>query len=260
MDSMRKRVKNTARKRPAKSSSKKARIQSPGAISPDVKSQLRKLTGALLSAQESGNREVARALHDVFSQELAALGMEISCLKEKLETGGPIAEGLSELGRRIERLSAEVHSASRTLHPAVLEELGLEAALWDECDSFQQRSGISTQFIPLNVPAPLPGEVALCLYRVAQESLRNVHMHSQSPHVKVRLEGSRRGVTLRIEDAGDGFDLDAALRKSGVGLISMEERVRLAKGELTIHSTPGEGTVVTACIPLGKKPAVTKPT
>ena len=118
----------------------------------------------------------------------------------------------------------------------------------------------SPQFTATNVPVRLPSEVALCLYRLAQESLQNVHKHSQSPHVKVRLECSRQGVTLRIEDAGDGFDLDAALKKGGLGLISMEERVRLAKGELSIQSSPGEGTVVTAFIPLGKKPVATKAT
>lgn len=93
---MGKRAKDTARRRPS-TISKKATIRSSGAVPSVVKGQLQKLTGILLSAEESGNREVARELHDVFSPELAALGMEISSLTEKLETGGQIAEGLSGL-------------------------------------------------------------------------------------------------------------------------------------------------------------------
>jgi signal transduction histidine kinase len=105
--------------------------------------------------------------------------------------------------KRIERLSADAHSASRALHPAVLDERGLEAALRDECDSFEQGSGISTQFTATNVPVRPPSRVALFLYRIAQESLRNLHKHSQSIHVK-GMEGSLQGVTLYIEDAGTG--------------------------------------------------------
>ncbi|MEP6467434.1 MAG: PAS domain S-box protein, partial [Parafilimonas sp.] len=217
--------------------------------------QLQTLAAGLIAAQESGNRELARELHDVFSQDLAAIGMEISSLKEESKSDDNLVAHLSDLGNRITRLAAEMHRTSREIHPAIVEELGLEPALRQECEASQRRSAIPTQFTAENVPAELPTEVALCLYRIAQESLRNVHKHSpEADWVHISLEASPERVTLRIEDAGDGFELNAALRKGGLGLISMEERIRLVKGELTIHSHPGKGTTVTGLVPLEKKP------
>lgn len=220
----------------------------------EYQNQLQRLTGALLSAQENANREVARELHDVFSQELAVIGMEISHLREKAEGAG-VAKKLADLGSRIGRLSKDLHRASRELHPSILEELGLEAALQQECATFRQTHRIPAQFMAANIPREIPREVALCLYRVAQESLRNVQKHSASPDVRVELEGKAGGIELRIEDEGDGFDLDAALKKGGLGLISMEERLRLVDGRLNVQTEPGEGTIVTAFAPLGKAAA-----
>ena len=226
----------------------------------EYKDQLQKLTGALLLARESGNREVARELHDVFSQELAAVGMEISSLRETLKTDSGAAARLAELGGRIGRLSVDLHRTARELHPAILEELGLEPALQQECDSFQKKTGIATEFGASKLPRSIPPEVALCLYRVAQESLRNVQKHSDSPHVSVLLEGKPGGIALRVEDSGDGFDLEQAMRKGGLGLISMEERVRLVNGKLNVESASGKGTAVSAFVPLepGKKKKVAK--
>jgi PAS domain S-box-containing protein len=213
----------------------------------DYQQQLQRLTASLIAAQESGNRELARELHDVFSQELTAVGMKISSLKEQARSGGELAERLSDLGKKISRLAREMHRTSRELHPAILEELGLEPALRQECEAFQERSGIPTRFTEGHVPAGLAKEVASCLYRVAQESLRNIAKHaSGADTVRVSLSGGSEGITLCIEDTGDGFDLDKALKKGGLGLISMEERVRLVNGKLTIQSQPGKGTKVTA--------------
>jgi signal transduction histidine kinase len=131
-----------------------------------------------------------------------------------------------------------------------VEDLGLEPALRQECDSFEQRSGIRTEFRAAKLPARIPRDVALCLYRVAQEGLRNVHKHSASLAVVVQLNGGPAGITLLIEDSGSGFDSAKAIRKGGLGLVSMEERVRLMKGKLTVTSKPGKGTQVTASIPV----------
>ncbi|MEO8034128.1 MAG: PAS domain S-box protein, partial [Acidobacteriota bacterium] len=218
--------------------------------------QLQTLAAGLIATQESGNRELARELHDVFSQDLAGIGMEISSfLKEESKSDDNLVARLSDLGKKITRLATDMHRTSREIHPAIVEELGLEPALRQECDAFQQRSRIPTQFTAENVPAELPTGVALCLYRVAQESLRNIHKHSrETDWVHVSLGGGRQRVTLRIEDAGDGFELNEALKKGGLGLISMEERIRLVNGELTIQSQPGKGTTVTAFVPLETVP------
>ena len=214
--------------------------------------QLQKLTGALLAAQESGNRELARELHDVFSQELAAVKMEISSLLGPKGAPASLAARLRKIGERIGQVADNIHNASRQLHPAILEELGLEAALRDECQKFSRHAGIPVLFNVEDVPVSLPADVSLCLYRVAQESLRNIGKHAAASEVQVWLAGVRDGVQLRIEDSGDGFDVETALKKGGLGLISMEERVRLVNGKLSIQSQPKKGTKVEALVPLSK--------
>ena len=217
----------------------------------EYQEQLQKLTARLLDTQESGNRQVARELHDVFSQELVGLSMEIWSIKESVEAGEDLRERLVEIGRKVARLAVDIHRTSRNLHPAAVEELGLEPALRQECQTFEQRSGIPIELIVENVPDQLPVPVALCAYRVAQECLRNIHKHaSDSERVCVSLQGTPGGVTLRVEDSGDGFELNT-LNNGGLGLISMEERVRLLSGKLAVRSEPGKGTTLTAFIPLG---------
>jgi PAS domain S-box-containing protein len=216
----------------------------------EYKHQLQKVAGALLAAQEASYREIARDLQEVFSQKLAAIGLEISFLKQKIKGLPEIVGRLSELTAKIGRLSAELHRAARELHPVVLEELGLEAALQNECDWFQISSGISTRFVAAKVPSSIPKEVAFALYRVTQESLRNVYKHSEAPSVRVCLTGKLGGVLLRIEDKGGGYELDVALKKGGLALISMEERVWLVNGTFTVRSAPKHGTIIAAFVPL----------
>ena len=186
--------------------------------------------------------------------ELAALGMEVSTL---LQVSGKLPDSLPErvraLSARINGLAEDVHALSRRLHPAILDELGLEAALSEECVGFSARSGVSAQFKSERVPAPLPEAVSLCLYRVAQESLRNVAKHAKAANVRVVLSGRKGGITLRVEDTGDGCNLDDSRGKGGLGLISMEERVRLVNGNFTIRSQPGQGTTVEVFVPLRSK-------
>ena len=214
--------------------------------------RLRGLTGALLSMQESGNREIAGELHDVFSQELVSVGMELSSLKDA-KSQGDVPRRLSELGKKIMGLAQGLHQASRALHPAVLEDLGLVAALQQECDSFEKAYGIATDFTAKGVPAKIPKEVALCFYRVAQECLRNISKHAaNTDRVRFSLTGDADGITLLVNDKGDGFDLEQALKKGGLGLVSMEERLRLVNGKFAIRSRPGQGTTVEAFVPLDK--------
>ena len=139
---------------------------------------------------------------------------------------------------------------SRRLHPAVLDELGLEAALREECAAFSTQLAIPCDVESKDVPISLPEDVSLCLYRVAQESLRNIARHAQASKVRVTLSGRKDGIALRVDDTGDGFDLKERKGKGGLGLISMEERVRLLNGKFTIQSHPGKGTSVDVFLPL----------
>jgi len=176
--------------------------------------------------------------------------MQIFALQE--ESKGELAPRLSDLGNRLARLAHAIHRTSRELHPSVLEDLGLKPALADECDGFQERSGIPTRFIVENIPVDLPKDVSLCLYRIAQESLRNIGKHAaDSSVVRVLLSGTPQGVILRVEDEGDGFDLKDARKKGGLGLISMEERARMVNGSLSFRSEPGKGSTVEVFVPVG---------
>ena len=213
--------------------------------------RLQELTAGLLTAQENASRALARELHDVFSQELASLATQIFVLQE--ESGNSkLAGQLSELGQKSVRLAHSLHRTSRELHPTVLDDIGLKAALADECDAFQERSRIRTRFTAENVPLDLPKSVSVCLYRVAQESLRNIGKHAaNSSAVRVLMSASPQGVILRIEDNGEGFDLEDARKKGGLGLISIEERVRLVNGFVSIRSEPGKGSTLEVVVPIG---------
>jgi signal transduction histidine kinase len=132
----------------------------------------------------------------------------------------------------------------------VLEVLGLAEALRAECDRLRRRShfGLSLEIGPL--PAGIPNESALCLFRVAQEALNNVRRHAAARDAVVTLQGVEGGLLLAIRDDGVGFDAASAGKRRSLGLASMRERVRLVDGTLDIESAPGRGTEVVAWVPV----------
>ena len=151
-------------------------------------------------------------------------------------------------------LSEAVHSLSRQLHPSILDELGIVDALHAECQSLGQRDDVAARFVAHDVPSGLPREMALCVYRVTQEALRNVARHAKTRRVSVRLFATDRHLVLRVRDRGVGFDV-AARGKRGVGLESMRERARLVGARLTVESHRGEGTNVTLRVRLPRRRA-----
>jgi len=211
--------------------------------------QIRALASRLLTAQEEERRRVSREIHDDLCQELAALAFELG---EQLSAGLPegIGSWLKKLQGRISNLSVAARNLAHQLHPSSLEVLGLAAALRALCEEFSHRNGLVVKFKKGAVPHRLPLEVASCLYRIAQESLQNAVKHSSAKHVVVKVGSNRKNVTLSVRDDGAGFDFHASKRKSGLGLASMEERVRLVDGSLSIESAPGHGTRITATVPL----------
>jgi PAS domain S-box-containing protein len=213
------------------------------------------LSGKLMSVQDEESKRISRELHDAFSQELAALSTESRLLKRELpsEARGA-AKKMEGVALRIGKLATGIQQMSRRLHPAILDDLGLAAALRAECNAFSRLHGIRAVFRSSKVPKSIPDSIALCLYRLAQESFQNIAKHSGAQRVNLDLAFKRGKLHLRIEDFGHGFDLqDQKRRKHGLGLISMEERVRLAGGTLTIDSKPGKGTRVQARVPLKSK-------
>ena len=210
---------------------------------------LRALTAQLIHAQEEERKRIARELHDDLNQKLAVLGMELGKLEQPLRFPDQLPERLRSLQDSLGNLSDDVRNMAYRLHPATLEYLGLEAALRSECAQFSEREGLEVEFTSRNLPDSFSEDVSLCLYRVAQESLWNIAKHAAAGKVRVTLAGEENGSRFCVEDTGGGFDPEQAKDNGGLGLVSMEERVRLVKGSLTVQSKPGHGTRVEVWVP-----------
>ena len=225
--------------------------------------ELRRISAELLRLQDEERRRIGRDLHDSTGQSLAALEIDLSQLEQeasKLSDRG--REQLERCVRLARQCSAEIRTASYLLHPPLLDELGLSSALRWLADGLRARSGLEVR---LHLPERLEGmapEEELALFRVAQEALTNVHRHSSSPWVAIRLRGEPASVVLEIEDAGRGIpsgppgDPESSGRFASVGVAGMRERIRQLAGTLTVESTAAGGTLVRACIPLAHRAAV----
>ncbi|MGE3513123.1 MAG: ATP-binding protein [Vicinamibacterales bacterium] len=223
------------------------------------KVELERLAGRLLSAQEDERRRVARELHDDLVQRLAATAIEVGRLERVARTPDGAREahdGLLELKRTLARLSEDVHRLSRRIHPAMLDELGLTAGLESECRAFMERGGPP---VDLHITAEhgrideVSKDVALALFRIVQESLRNAWQHAAATEVTIDLTRTDDEVRLRIADNGRGFARNAPGWKAGLGLASMEERARLLGGTMTMASAPGQGTRLEVRLPAASR-------
>jgi PAS domain S-box-containing protein len=211
--------------------------------------QQRDLSSRLLRAQELERQRLAREMHDDLTQRLAVVAIQVGKLEQQSGVNGPVAESLRRARDELIKLSQDVHALSRQLHPSILDDLGLVDALRSECAAFQQREGIAAVLSVKNVPRDLSKDTAICLYRIAQEALRNVARHSGASRVEVTLTGGKEEVLLRVHDEGKGFDAERTRTHWGIGLASMEERARLVDGDLRIESQPGNGTTVIVAVP-----------
>ena len=219
--------------------------------------ELRDLAARLILAQEAESKRLSRELHDVFSQKLAVLGIDLGLLRTRPpDSPAVLQERLERICERITELATGLHQTSRRLHPAVLDDLGLPVALTNECAAFADQHGIPVKCACRKLPERFPEDVSLCLYRVAQESLRNIRQHAGARNVRVTLRGGNGEIVLTIEDDGRGFVREAVRGKGGLGLISMEERVRLVGGTLSITSRPPGGARVEVRVPLPQPDAV----
>ena len=215
---------------------------------------LRALTARLITAQEEESKRISRELHDDFNQNIAALVIGIETIKKQIpESAKTLPEQLTELQTQAETLSDDVRRVAHTLHPSILDHLGLVVALESYCAEFTQKTGIKTKFTHRNIRRALSKDVALCLYRVVQESLQNVRKHSDAKQAEVSVTKTKGRVCLAVSDDGVGFETELQSGERGIGLTSMEERVRLVSGRFSVQSLPGEGTRVNVRIPLAKR-------
>ncbi|HKO61716.1 MAG TPA: PAS domain-containing protein, partial [Pyrinomonadaceae bacterium] len=212
--------------------------------------QVRALAGRLINAQEVERRRLSRELHDDLSQRVAALSLTLTRLKRKLPEQSEILADVHELYKQANDLGNDIRQLSHQLHPVTLEHLGLVAALEEYLFEFERETGISTSFTAHVKTEKIAFEISVCLYRIALEALRNVTKHSEATSASIVLEERERVLTMTIVDSGRGFDVEAAKRGSGIGLISAEERMKLLDGTFEVESRPGEGTKLTAIIAL----------
>jgi PAS domain S-box-containing protein len=211
---------------------------------------LSSVSSRLIAAQEQERTRIARELHDDINQRIAMLGIEIDVLLQNSpDAGDELRSRLEELRQVAADIGAEVQGISHRLHSSKLEYLGLVAACKSFCKEVAEWHKVDVNFVAENISPTLAQDVALCLFRVLQESLTNAIKHSGSQHFDVRLRGTSDEIQLGVRDNGIGFDAAAAMISRGLGLISMRERVSLVKGTMLIASRPMGGTEVTVRVP-----------
>ena len=205
--------------------------------------------GRMLTAHEDERRRLARDLHDDLTQRLARLAIDAGNMERTTVAGTATARGVRE---ELVRLSEDVHDLSYRLHPSVLDDLGLAEGLKAECGRVSRQASIPVSVDIDGVPAKLAHEAALCLFRVAQEALRNIVRHAKASAITVSLSTQGRRLQLVVRDDGQGFDTNRDDRPPSLGQMSMHERVRQVGGRLRIESVLGKGTKVVAWVPLAE--------
>ena len=210
----------------------------------EIQESLRQTAGSLIDAQEQERHRIARELHDGLSQQLALVQVRLNAVVEQADSINKSA--LKELMKDVSAVSTAAHEISHGLYPSQLEYLGLGSALTKLCDDAQQ-GGVSVHLTIKDVPRQLPASTSLCLYRVAQEALRNISSHSQAKTAWVDLGTEHERISLRIIDDGMGFDLKEA--GAGLGLASMRQRVLSLGGSIEISSGGKAGTRIAVILP-----------
>jgi len=205
----------------------------------------------LIEAHEEERTHLARELHDDINQRLALLEIELEELElSPSNSGEEISKRANTARKRISEIGAEIQTISHRLHSSKLEYLGLAAAVKSFCKEVSEKQKVEVSLSADQVPPSMPYEISLSLFRVLQEALRNAVKHSGVRQFEVELRGTPDTIQLSVHDAGVGFDLIKTMANPGLGLISMQERIRLVKGTISIVSTPDTGTTIQACVHL----------
>jgi signal transduction histidine kinase len=215
------------------------------------RSRMRLLAAQVINAQDAERARIARELHDSTAQTLAAAMLQLSAVARK-EHDPASQEHLDELRTLVADALEEVRSMSHTIHPRVLDDLGLVAALEWLARQTRQEGVLEVEVEAAPGAESVPKAAASVLYRVAQESVRNVVQHARARNVRIVLDSDGEMAKLSVIDDGHGFDVRSAeARRPGMGLFSIRERVSLVNGTVDIQSVPGRGARVIATVPLG---------
>jgi len=205
----------------------------------------------LIDSEEQERARIARDLHDDIGQRMALLEVKLEELRE--DVANPTVEALStvdELRKEAGEISSDIQALAHALHSPKLERLGLVTTMRSFCDEFGQQQKVEIDFRSHDLPTPLPLDVSLSLFRILQESLHNSAKHSGARQCEVELFEASDAIHLIVRDSGLGFKPEAAIKGRGLGLISMQERIKLVKGEFTIDSQLNRGTTIHVRVPL----------
>lgn len=222
----------------------------------EMEENLRQLSHKVVTAQEEERKHISRELHDEVGQTLTAVNVSIAMLKKEAGADGRLNGKVAAAQKLLEQSLETVHRFARELRPEMLDHLGPYAALRSYTKSFGERTGIKTVLQPNVTLDGIDGQQAIVLFRVAQESLTNVFKHARATRVEIGFPRIPGGICMEIADDGRSFHVDAQLAGKGkrrLGLLGMQERVRLVNGTFSIESVPGRGTTVRVQIPVGSQ-------
>ncbi len=218
-----------------------------------MQAHLRHLTRQILMAQEEERKEISRELHDDIAQVLTAINVRLAALKLEASRNVKGLRGkIATTQRLVERSVEIVHRFARELRPALLDNLGLNAALRAYVQRFIKRSNISVRFTTVTAVEQLTNHKRTVLYRVAQEALTNVMRHANAKRASLTLKKVSGNIVMNVRDNGNAFDIGRILSSKKfkrLGLIGMRERLEMVGGTFTVKSVQGKGTLVQAIVP-----------
>ncbi|HEY3755938.1 MAG TPA: histidine kinase [Opitutaceae bacterium] len=214
--------------------------------------QLQELSARVLTAQEEERKRISRELHDEIGQALTAVNVTVAMLKKQAGDNAAFQRKVAEAERLLAQSMETVHCFARELRPAMLDHLGVHAALRAHVNSYVRRTGLRVDLGTHADLARVQGQPAEVLFRIAQESLSNVFKHAQATRVKIDFASDGLNLSMEVADNGKAFAVEEKLgkRTGRLGLLGMQERVRLVNGKFMVESAPGQGTRVIVRVPL----------
>jgi len=214
-----------------------------------IEESLSEIPRKLIEAQEQERIRIGRELHDDIGQRLALLAVELQQLHKNSLILPDVRSSMGKFQNQVSEIAADIQSLSHELHSAKLQYLGIAAAMRGFCREFGEQQKMEIDFQTHDMPSPVSADTALCFFRILQEALHNSAKYSGVRRFEVRLWGTSDEIHLTVSDSGAGFDREAAKEGRGLGLISMEERLKLVNGTLSIDSQPKRGTTIHARVP-----------
>lgn len=212
----------------------------------------------MITAQDAERTRIARDLHDGVCQEVASVSAELAYLRQRTPalSNEETQQTLLTMQKRTAGVAETLRLLSHDLHPSVLQHIGLNAALRSHCAAVERQHAMTVTFSAPPAVEPSDAETATALFRIAQEALRNAALHGHARHARVTIDRAGDVLIMSIVDDGVGFDVHHARSRGGLGLLSIDERARLARGQALVSSRPGR-TIIEVFVPLETRDAYT---